>query len=186
MLTAESGSTLNISGGAFASSPFNSTLTAEADSNVNLVGSEFSLNGAVLDLEVGVPTEILDRHVGLAGRLVDGNSFWFSLDEIGFQDGFFAYDATLTLTLVPTPGDYNGDGVVDATDADAWRSSYGASVVPFSGADGNGNGVIDTGDYAVWRQAAQAASAAVPEPSSVALVGLLAAGMGPRWRRFWR
>jgi hypothetical protein len=51
-----------------------------------------------------------------------------------------------------SPGDYNGDHVVDAADYVLWRKTLGAEVPAFSGADGNGNGVIDADDYGVWRQ----------------------------------
>ncbi|HEY4235392.1 MAG TPA: glycosyl hydrolase [Lacipirellulaceae bacterium] len=70
------------------------------------------------------------------------------------------------------PGDYNYDGVVDASDYNFWRDSMGQSVAKGNGADGNGNGLIDSGDYDVWRlyfgqtSAGGASSAAVPEPAA--------------------
>jgi hypothetical protein len=45
-------------------------------------------------------------------------------------------------------GDYNGDGVTDASDYSAWKSQFGASG---GAADGNGNGIVDAADYTVWR-----------------------------------
>ena len=48
------------------------------------------------------------------------------------------------------PGDYNGDGVVNAQDYDTWVAVYGTSD---SGADGNGDGVVDAADFTVWRDA---------------------------------
>jgi hypothetical protein len=63
------------------------------------------------------------------------------------------------------PGDYNGNGVVDAADQNTWRASYGLAVPLGSGADGNGNATIDAGDYVVWRNnfdASLAASATMP------------------------
>jgi hypothetical protein len=49
------------------------------------------------------------------------------------------------------PGDYNNNGIVDATDYVVWRKVLGTTVAPFSGADGNGNGQVDHADYDVWR-----------------------------------
>lgn len=80
------------------------------------------------------------------------------------------------LAAAPLPGDYNGNGVVDAADYDAWRATFGQAVTAGTGADGNGNGQIDAADYVVWRSemTAGAGSAvgatAVPEPASVLLL----------------
>ena len=49
------------------------------------------------------------------------------------------------------PGDYNGNGEVDAADYVVWRKTLGTSMPNYSGADGNGNGVVDQDDQAVWR-----------------------------------
>lgn len=92
------------------------------------------------------------------------------------------------------PGDYNGDGLVDASDYERWRATYG-SVSVFD-ADGNGDGVVDAADYTVWRAnldtagtataAAKVSAAPIPEPSGfVLLLGLfsLATAMALlRWR----
>jgi hypothetical protein len=101
--------------------------------------------------------------------------------------------------LIPPslPGDYNGNGEVDAADYVVWRSALGSASD--LAADGNGNGIIDSGDYDVWRgrygAALQPASigismsvgSAVPEPHPktqfVCGLALLAIG---RWRQKWR
>jgi len=56
-----------------------------------------------------------------------------------------------TFTTVNLPGDYNGSGTVTQADYNVWRSSFGANVAAFSGADGNGDGIVDAADYGVWR-----------------------------------
>lgn len=75
----------------------------------------------------------------------------------------------------PTPGDYNGDGTVDAADYTVWRDTLG-STVDLS-ADGDSSGTVDTPDYDIWKTnfstGGAVASAAVPEPPTL---GLLAAG----------
>lgn len=82
--------------------------------------------------------------------------------------------------LVPFPtGDYNRDGVVDASDFAAWREQYGDAVTPGDGADGNSDGVVDAADYSVWRDALAAASptaetTGIPTPGSLSLLAGLA------------
>jgi autotransporter-associated beta strand protein len=76
------------------------------------------------------------------------------------------------------PGDYNGDGLVNAADYTRWRATFGQS----GPADGNGNGVIDAADYVLWRKLASMAGSgatAVPEPAALLLLlsgGLFLAG----------
>ena len=60
-------------------------------------------------------------------------------------------DGNWPATSPTLPGDYNGNGAVDAADYVVWRKMLGSSVPNFSGADGNGNGVVDQDDQAVWR-----------------------------------
>lgn len=82
----------------------------------------------------------------------------------------------------PTFGDFDGDGVVTAADYAVWRDSLGSTVK--LAADGNGNRTIDAGDYDVWiahfgnvlagSGSSTGSDAAVPEPSSLALLFLTA------------
>ncbi len=98
-------------------------------------------------------------------------------------DNSFLTSSLFSNPFVTLPGDYNGDGVVDAADYQVWRSSYGdtTSLV----ADGNGDGKVNTEDYLVWRsnlgrtwQSLGSGSGsgigqnAVPEPAGLVL-GLL-------------
>jgi hypothetical protein len=92
----------------------------------------------------------------------------------------------------PLPGDYNGDGRVDAADYTVWRDTL-RDFGPDLAADGDGNGQVDGGDYAVWRSnfgrvagsALSVGAVAVPEPGSVVLTATMVllgtAGGG----RFW-
>jgi hypothetical protein len=57
------------------------------------------------------------------------------------------------------PGDYDGDGLVDAADQVRWRRSFGLTVARGTSADGNRDGTIDAADYAVWRNAMAATPA---------------------------
>ena len=95
-----SGSVVNISGGTVGDAFF-----AFSGSEVNLLGSEFFLDGELLDtLIFDEPFTISDRDVTLSGTLEDGSLFSFGLNSsfVGFED-FFAEDATLTVTAVPEP-----------------------------------------------------------------------------------
>jgi autotransporter-associated beta strand protein len=78
------------------------------------------------------------------------------------------------------PGDFDGDGLVNSADYGAWRVSFGATVTPWTGADGNGDGTVDVADYVMWRQIALASGAeltsasAVPEPAGLVVFALAA------------
>ena len=82
-------------------------------------------------------------------------------------------DQVVTLLTPAEPGDYNGDGNVDAGDYAVWRGAFGTTNAY---ADGNRDGQVDAADYVLWRQHSQAEAAsgvggtAIPEPSSLLLV----------------
>jgi hypothetical protein len=79
------------------------------------------------------------------------------------------------ITIPYNPGDYNGDGVVDAGDFVTWRKGLGT--------------IYTQADYAIWRArfgaiagGASGDQAAVPEPGSALLLGLAAVIFGRRQR----
>jgi len=105
---ATSDAVVNISGGTFGDD-----FDVLDDSTVNLLGSNFVLDGVLLDdtLTPGVPFTIADRDVPFSGLLSDGSPI--SLDLNTDLDSFrtdadaFSSEATLTITLVspvPEPG----------------------------------------------------------------------------------
>ncbi|MEM6750594.1 MAG: FG-GAP-like repeat-containing protein, partial [Planctomycetota bacterium] len=139
-------------------------------------------------------------HFGLEGLTGDG-----VVDQI---DILWPSGLTQTLTDVPVnqrltiletsaavlPGDANGDGVVDLLDFDILAQNFGAPGnglgTPNGSADGdfNGDGVIDLLDFDILAQNFGASSpantsGAIPEPMSLALLGLAAPACLLRRRR---
>lgn len=96
-----SGSTVNISGGTVGGG-----FDANSGSTVNLFGTSFILDGVELtNLVLGEAFTITDRNVTLTGVLADGSVFDFDLfDSFVFPEDYFDTNASLTVTLVPTPG----------------------------------------------------------------------------------
>lgn len=89
--------------------------------------------------------------------------------------GFSSQDEFITLLTPAEPGDYNGDGFVEASDLAVWRSAFG-STTDLS-ADGNLDGIVDSSDYVIWRKnvkppgaGSTAVVANVPEPTSLLLL----------------
>jgi hypothetical protein len=80
--------------------------------------------------------------------------------------------------------DFNDDGRVDGLDLAAWKTAYGQGA----GADANGDQVSDGADFLEWQRQfgsgvpAAAAAGAIPEPASLALIGVAAAAMAVRMR----
>lgn len=103
------------------------------------------------------------------------------LDHITLADIIRANTAITQLQanvfFVPTPGDFNADGLVDTADYVIWRRTLGTNNV---WTDANGNGTVGLEDLAIWRahygantaQGAGANLAQVPEPSSICLLFL--------------
>jgi hypothetical protein len=100
------------------------------------------------------------------------------------------YDG-LGYALVSLTGDYDHDGTVDAADYVVWSKTLGQTGAGLA-ADGNGNGMIDNGDFDVWRTnfgqtsgsgSGASANRAVPEPTTVLQLVLVAAAVSTRRRR---
>jgi hypothetical protein len=105
------------------------------------------------------------------------------------NDLVFSYGQIGGSVISPT-ADFDGNGVVDGTDLVLWEISYGLN----DNADANGDGFSDGKDFLLWQQqlgdeegptgtsslivgdiiyvTPLSASSAVPEPSSVLLVGM--------------
>ena len=141
------GSNTEISGGDF------DTFRNDDSGSVNFTGTEFTLDGVPIT-DLGT-TEINDRNVTLAGVLADGSAFSFELDttvpaDLGAGSGdFFSSAGSVSVTLVASLGDFDGNGFVDCDDLDGYIGNLETDVVagsPEAALDFNGDGMLTLAD----------------------------------------
>lgn len=171
----------------FESGMFNAKVAGGADSNVEVhyqCGSpDITCWGSINDfLDLMGDAE--------EGEAVDATSMFHmaTMDSTGGMQSVPVESAWL-IALQPNlpilPGDYNGNGAVDAADYTLWRDSLGQAGLDLA-ADGNGNLAVDVHDYLHWKGAFQdpSQSVSVPEPASmVCLLFLLIARGSDRHRK---
>lgn len=165
--------------------------TSIAVGDVSLTGSvtfDSPIVGLILEESSLDATEKL---LGVAGRHDEGDrnladngsgSFQISDDlltleiDISLDAASLTQFRVLTLATPSLPGDYNNDGMVNATDYDVWRSEFGTNSASL--ADGNRDGSVNIADYTVWRDnlgsmtdaLASQSSGKVPEPGGFTLI----------------
>ena len=105
------------------------------------------------------------------------------------EEGWGAAPVQATLAYV-LPGDANGDGKVDINDLTIVLSHYGQTGMAWTQGEFTGDGTVDINDltivlahYGQSVGAFAAATAPVPEPSCVVLLGIAVAGLLARARR---
>ena len=170
--------------------------------------SKYAANGAFLwtrqfgtsanDESLGMSADGMGN-IYLAGR-TEGNLSVLGAPYEGSGGNAFL----LKIVDVRIPGDYNGNGTVDAADYTVWRDTLG-QIGPSLTADGNANHQIDAGDYQVWKEnfgvgtrdmgtgngsalhSADRLSPSVPEPACWMLVtlGLIGVVACSRPRQYW-
>jgi hypothetical protein len=130
-------------------------------------------------LHTTIPLDVSAQYVKLsfsgdAGDINYGDTNWWGLNEIRFSS--------------PLPGDYNGNGTVDAADYTVWRNNVGSSTTLPNDPIG---GVIGQDQYDQWKAnfgmggGGALAGGPVPEPTCALLfvAGLLCMFAG---RRSWQ
>ncbi|MEX2169887.1 MAG: PEP-CTERM sorting domain-containing protein [Pirellulales bacterium] len=102
--------------------------------------------------------------------------------------GSYLVDQVVLRSLAASvPGDYNGDGQVNAADYTVWRDTKNSTVDAGTGADGDGSGMVDDDDYDFWAQrfnggsgAASGQAVNVPEPATLLMLLIAAASLLPK------
>ena len=112
----------------------------------NLKAVYWTANGAAVDLnrliDPSLGWDLIEaRHISNTGWITG----WGNYDPDGA--GGQSYYPRAFLIHLPTDGDYNLDGAVDAADYVLWRATLGSTTN--LAADGNQNGVIDSSDFDV-------------------------------------
>jgi hypothetical protein len=167
--------------------------------NFNSLESQH-IGDLAMDPDNGIGFEILSEtnhditEADLTGSTVFDNNTNLSLGNI-FNTATNELDRDLALSFTTStgrtvigqviyisgssvPGDYNGDGVVDAADYTVWRNNLGANMtLPNENPAATTPGVVDAEDYAFWKSqfgssaaSGTLGSATVPEPSTVVLI----------------
>jgi hypothetical protein len=139
----------------------------DADGNlyISTFGSQIQLiAGAALD-----PANIADN----------SSVLWYDSPT---NASFSGIDIGFGAAAPATPGDFNGDSVVDAADYTLWRDNLGAADESAIGNNGDGGG-IDQSDYELWRLnfgnnyasgSLGSGNTVVPEPQSLLVCAALA------------
>jgi hypothetical protein len=90
------------------------------------------------------------------------------------------------IVIVPVPGDFNLDGQVDGLDLNILGDNWQDSPTTFATGDANGDGTTNGLDLNIlgenWQFGVPAPGAAIPEPASLALLGIGAIAMLRRRR----
>ncbi len=131
----------------------------------------------------GVINVVPDAVANAAALTDDSSVLWYTSPNFS---NFSGLDVGFAPNL---PGDFNGDGLVDAGDYTVWRDNLGSSSAALNG-NGTGAATVVQADFALWKSSfgnvapgsgggSLASSAAVPEPASLVmlmfgLVGLAA------------
>jgi prepilin-type N-terminal cleavage/methylation domain-containing protein len=154
--------------------PFNTTFTFDLD--LNAPDAREYVRQSLADGVLGFAVSSLH----FTGEFGAGGGYpvWY-LKESGTSVPTLTIDYQILDEILP--GDYDGNGTVEAADYALWKLSYGKAVEEFHGADGSGNGVVDAADYTVWRnhlgetaQTGQVAlGGAVPEPGTLGVCAVL-------------
>jgi hypothetical protein len=106
--------------------------------------------------------------------------------EVTFGGNSAGIESFINLNVTRTeysPGDFNHDGAVTASDYGMWKESFGQMGMGLP-TDSNCDGTVDAADYVTWRDHFAIAGAGgvamtAPEPTTIALNAVVVFGMLP-------
>ena len=163
---------------------FSDDVTVDALVNHLSIDAHFDSETPTWDISLTDPSGNVTSATGI--EFTQGLNGVGGLSEVEFQT-FLSYGDALVDNLVVTdnsallPGDANGDGKVDGSDvtilAGNWQAGVGdpnPETITWEMGDFNGDGQVDGSDVTIlagnWQAGVNPESAAVPEPSTVALL----------------
>jgi hypothetical protein len=151
--------------------------TFDANSRNDLSLAVFASNGSTL-LGSANLTGAGGREVLSELQLTSAGTYFVRIRGSSTSVQLYELEISAALLSLALPGDYNGDGVVNAADYVVWRNTLGQSGANL-GADGNGDGIINLADFNLWKAnfgklsgATSALYASVPEPRANMLLSI--------------
>jgi hypothetical protein len=155
-----------------------------------------NLTGAVFAPQSGDLFTIITANAGFPGLAgVSGQFSNLLLPALAPEQAWrVRYAANSVSLFVTLPSDFNGDGIVAASDYVLWRNTFGQTVAAGTGADADFDGQITGDDFDIWRaQFGRVAGSGgvgtsqtgpVPEPGAASIIAaVVVAGFTVRGRR---
>jgi hypothetical protein len=131
-----------------------------------------------------------DGFCGPAGGGVSDVGFFADITDDDPAASGSVFDLTFD-AATNLPGDFNGNGIVDAADYTVFQDNFGSDYFLNGNGDedGDSDGIVDQADYNLWishfGETAQLfnASAAIPEPNTLRLAFIFAIAVIARCHR---